>query len=211
MNRKMYWGVAILILLIGTAAVFIIQHEQAENSKLEVQLNDAQKLADEIKQRKIAENDPPSEEPISKQVQPMANDDVQITDVPIENSQQNDSVETVHVENYLEGLTDIDIFESVVIPTDEELASYSNGDILELNGKFLELDIKLNGIYDKYFKQMSASSDAMSTVFKSGDNGAVDQWLNQETQFIEIGKLLNEQRERLRKEKSRVRQHRRGY
>ncbi len=211
MKRKMYWGVALLILLIGTATVFIIQHELAENSKLEVLLYEAQKLADEIKQRKIAENNPPSEEPISKQVQPMANDDVQITDVPIENSQQNDSVETVHVENYLEGLIDIDIFESVTLPTDEELVSYSSGDIMEIHGKLHELDIKLSGIYDKYFKQSLASSDALSTAFRSDDGGAVDQWLNQQTQLTEIWKSLNEQKERLRKEKSRVRQHTRGF
>ncbi len=65
MNRRMYWGVAILILLIGTAAVFIIQHKLAENSKLNVQLDDAEKLANQIEQRKTAENNRPSNSKVS--------------------------------------------------------------------------------------------------------------------------------------------------
>ncbi len=56
MKRKMYWGVAILILLLGTVAVFIIQHELAENSKLNDQLKDAAKLANQIEQEKMSEN-----------------------------------------------------------------------------------------------------------------------------------------------------------
>lgn len=38
MTRKMYCGFAILILLIGTVAVFVIQHEMAENRELKDQL-----------------------------------------------------------------------------------------------------------------------------------------------------------------------------
>ena len=94
MTRKMYWGVAILILLIGTAAVFIIQHELAENRKLKDQLDDAQKLADEIEQRKISENDPSPEVSNTEQVQPTTNDNLQITGVPIEDAQQNDDFQS---------------------------------------------------------------------------------------------------------------------
>ena len=57
MKRRMYWGVAILILLIGTAAVFIIQQELAENSKLNERLADAQKLADKIKQQRESKDE----------------------------------------------------------------------------------------------------------------------------------------------------------
>lgn len=56
MTRKMYRGVAILILLIGTAAVFVIMHEIAANRELNKDLSEAQKLADQINQRKISEN-----------------------------------------------------------------------------------------------------------------------------------------------------------
>lgn len=70
MNRKMYWGVAILILLLGTAAVFIIVHELAEHHELNVQLDDAQKLADEINQGKISENKRKSDDPVGTPIQP---------------------------------------------------------------------------------------------------------------------------------------------
>ena len=60
MTRRMYWGVAILILLLGTAAVFIIVNERPENSKLNVQLDDAEKLAKQIEKRKITEDNRPS-------------------------------------------------------------------------------------------------------------------------------------------------------
>lgn len=56
MTRRMYWGVAILILLLGTAAVFII--EIAENRQLKEQLAEAEKIANQIKQQEVAENNP---------------------------------------------------------------------------------------------------------------------------------------------------------
>ncbi len=55
MNRKIYWGIAILIMIISTAAVFLIRHELAEHRELNHQLEDVEKLANQIKQRKIAE------------------------------------------------------------------------------------------------------------------------------------------------------------
>ena len=205
MNRKMYWGVAILILLIGTAAVFIIQHELAVNRTLNEQLKKAEELVNQIKQRKIAENNPPSEEPISEQVQPMANDDVQITDFPIENSQQNDGSETVHVENYLEGLTDIDFFDSITLPTDEELTSYNEQDIMEYGAQLHEAERMARAISKKYTQQRLALAESMK------ENGIGKGLFDQHVQFIEIEKLLNEQRELLHKEKSRFRQHAGGF
>lgn len=59
MTRKMYWGLAFLILLLGAAAVFIIQHEIAENRELKKQLAETQKLADQIEARKKLKNNPP--------------------------------------------------------------------------------------------------------------------------------------------------------
>ncbi len=209
MKRRMYWGVAILIILLIGVSVFMLTRTTETEPKI------IYNPPTEAEKKQVERNIQDAIDKEKKNLPPIAEEDrpqvVQVSGSPNKNSQQNDSVETVQVENYLEGLTDIDLFESITNPTDAELASYSSGDIMELNGKFLELDIKLNGIYDKYFKQMSASSDAMPKVFRSGDDRAVDQWLNQDTQFIEIGKLLNEQRERLRKEKNRVRQHTRGF
>ena len=61
MKSRMYWGVAILILLLVTAAVFVILREIADNRELNDQLTEAQKLADQITQRKISENNKKSE------------------------------------------------------------------------------------------------------------------------------------------------------
>lgn len=63
MNRKMYWGVAILIVLLGTAAVFVIMHEVAENRDLKDQLAEAERLANQIEQQQVSENNPPPAEP----------------------------------------------------------------------------------------------------------------------------------------------------
>ena len=59
MKSRMKWGVAILILLLGAAVVFIIQHEIAENRELKEQLAESQKLADEIKAQEALKNNPP--------------------------------------------------------------------------------------------------------------------------------------------------------
>lgn len=61
MKSKMYWGAAILILLLVTASVFVILREIADNRELNDQLTEAQKLADQINQRKISENNKKSE------------------------------------------------------------------------------------------------------------------------------------------------------
>ncbi len=65
MKRKMYWGVTILIILLGTAAMFIIMHELAENRPLKVQVEEAEEPANQINQKKISENNPLPEVPIS--------------------------------------------------------------------------------------------------------------------------------------------------
>lgn len=196
MTRRMYWEVAILIILLATATVFIIVRDQAENRKWQEEMADAEKLVNRIEQRKSSENNPTSEVPNTQQVQPKANDDAQITDVPTENSQQNDSVETVSVENYLEGLTDIDLFESITLPTDAELASYTDQDIMEYGAQLHEAARKERAISKKYVQQRIAIAEALPN--------------KQYDQLLDIGKSLNEQRELLFKESSRLRQHTRG-
>lgn len=60
MTRRMYWGFAILILLLGTAAVFIIQHERAENRQLAKEKADLEALINRLDQQKQV-NKPPRE------------------------------------------------------------------------------------------------------------------------------------------------------
>ncbi len=59
MRTKVYWGLGVLILLLGAAAVFIIQHEIAENRELKKQLAEAKKLANQIKEQEALKNNPP--------------------------------------------------------------------------------------------------------------------------------------------------------
>ena len=102
MIRKMYWGFAILILLIGIAAVFIIQHEISENRELKDKLAELEALANQINQRKISKNNPPPAEPgfkwvwhndhwdkvpISNPNGPIAHHHVPIADVTTQNVQ----------------------------------------------------------------------------------------------------------------------------
>ena len=48
MNRKLYWGLAALIILIlGTAFVLFIQHERAETQQLKDELAEAQKMLED--------------------------------------------------------------------------------------------------------------------------------------------------------------------
>ncbi len=108
MKRRIYWGVAILILLLGTAAVFVIMPKLAENSELNEQLKEAEELANQIKQRKIDENNPPSEEPISEEPiseepisDPIEPQDVQVSAVPDKKAQQNDNTD-IKPRNYVE-------------------------------------------------------------------------------------------------------------
>ena len=54
MTRKMYWGITILILLLGTAAVYIIMHEIADNRDLTKLLDEADNLEKQIKQQPVS-------------------------------------------------------------------------------------------------------------------------------------------------------------
>ncbi len=140
----MYWGLVILILLIGTAAVFIIQYEFAEIREHKKQSAEAEELENRIKQRKISENNLPLSDPIEHQ-------DVQVSEVPNKNSQQNDSVETVPVEDYLEGLTAV----GVTIPND----LFTDG---------ADMDIS-DPNFTQWLQKYSKSIDAMMAAGKLSD------------------------------------------
>lgn len=66
MKSRMYWGVAILILLLVTAAVFIIVNKVAEDRELEVQLKEAEKMANWIKQQEVLKDRPSAAEALEK-------------------------------------------------------------------------------------------------------------------------------------------------
>ena len=113
MTRKMYWGFAILILLMGTAAVFIIMHKIAENRELKDQLAEMEKLANQINQREISKNNPPPAEPgfrwvwhndhwdkvpISNPNGPVVHHHVPIADVSTENVQTSEETNLYRLE-----------------------------------------------------------------------------------------------------------------
>lgn len=86
MNRKMYWGVAILILFIGSAAVFIIQHELADHKQLAIESDDLEELVNRIEEGKNVKDNPRSDAPV-----PNLNP---ITEVSDETNEQTSKTET---------------------------------------------------------------------------------------------------------------------
>ncbi len=66
MRNKMKWRIAILILLIVTAALFIIMNELAEDSKLEDQLKEAEELVNQIKQKQMLKDHVPAAETLEQ-------------------------------------------------------------------------------------------------------------------------------------------------
>lgn len=65
MSRKKLWGVALLVILLGTAAVWFIQHERAEIKQLELDLAETEAFAKWWEQRNAAPQDVSSEAPKS--------------------------------------------------------------------------------------------------------------------------------------------------
>ena len=59
MNRKVYWGLGVLIVLLISVFAVMMAKKQAENRELEDQLAEAQKLADQIVEQKKLKNKPP--------------------------------------------------------------------------------------------------------------------------------------------------------
>ncbi len=91
-----------------------------------------------------------------------------------ENEQQNGNVETLTVENYLEGLGKIDILDTITIPTDAALANYSSDDTFQLIAQFHKADLKLHALTTKYGKQSEALGEAQKTVLTDLRTGNID-------------------------------------
>lgn len=65
MSRKKFWGVALFVILFGTAAVWFIQHERAEIKQLELDLAETEEFVKWWEQRNAAPKDISSETPKS--------------------------------------------------------------------------------------------------------------------------------------------------
>ena len=59
MRYKLYWGLGILIVLLIGAFTFVMVKQFEKNKQLDAELKEAQALADQIEERKAAENNPP--------------------------------------------------------------------------------------------------------------------------------------------------------
>ena len=59
MNKKLYWGLLALIILLGTAFVFILMHDRAEIRKLEEELADVKEQEQHVPQQADVGNRPP--------------------------------------------------------------------------------------------------------------------------------------------------------
>ena len=61
MNKRLYWGLLALIILLGTAFVFIMLHDRAEIRKLEEELANIKEQEQHVPQQADAGNKPPRE------------------------------------------------------------------------------------------------------------------------------------------------------
>ena len=200
MIRRIYWGLAILaIMIVGFVAFQIYRHIDLTNRLKDVPSivtetpTTPDVIINDVKPIDVPEDDP---------IQPIEPHEEQTAEVPHEDSQQRVSVENVTVENYLEGLTDIDLFESITIPTDAELASYNGDEILAYVGVLHKAQLKEDELTDKVNKQILAVSNEMRDD-KIG-NTKRKKLADQHKELWLIRKDLREQYERLNLEEDRV-------
>lgn len=142
MNRNVYWGLGVLIILIIGVSVFLVTRTpETEPEIIHKPLTPAQKA-------EVDRNIQDAIDKAKKDTPPIA--EVEHQQVPNKNSQQNNSVEPVLVENYLEGLEEIDMFASITLPTNDELAIYTDEDIKKLYRVIHEEVLKADAIDEKY-------------------------------------------------------------
>ena len=115
MTHQLKWGLGVLIVLLVGAFSYLIYQEYADIEEIK---EDGKAFRDKIakmdEQRETQEQQ--AEVPNAEQVQPMSNGDVQITDAPIENSQQHDSVEisdSVEIEARIKALREQQLAEYI--------------------------------------------------------------------------------------------------
>ncbi len=197
--RIMYWVIPALIIIIGIS-VFLYtrtidqEHEIIYNpltpiEKAQVDRN----IQDAIDKAK--KNQPPI-------------DDVDHQEKPHNNSQHNGNVETADVENYLEGLEDIDLFASITIPTEGEMSSYTFREIMDYSSVISEAMAKSREINEEITDQSVAISKTRDGI---RDVGKRLQLQDQSHKLrIKFNNLL-EQDKRLAQESERIHQHLRKF
>lgn len=203
MNRKVYWGLGVLIILIiGVSAFLLTRTPETEPERVYLAPTPAEK----------AEVDRNIQDAIdkAKKNQPMLSErDIPKveTETPHQNSQQNDSVETVTAENVLEGLENIDVFSSITLPTDNEIASYTSEEFRDFYRVIHEADLKADAISDEFEKRGLAISEALK---RTSDVDKRLQLLGQKLQLSEARHDWREQEKQWRQEKARIWNNSRG-
>ncbi len=164
MNRRIYWGIASLIIIIIGISVFIFtrttdqEHEiiynpltPAEKAQVDRNIQDAiDKTKDNMPD--IADLDIPKVE----------------TETTNKNSQQNDSIETVNVENYLEVLYEFEF--SVKLPADNEITKFSKDELTVL---VHEADKKISSAYAKYESVSTSIREARHSLVNDYEAGII--------------------------------------
>ena len=198
--RKLYWGLAIMI--VGFIALQIYLHVDMKNFRNEIA---GSPKVETIETTDIVFND---EKPKDNPIQPIDVEEVDITNVIQKNSQQHENVENVTVKNYLEGLDDINLFESIIIPSDTQLAKYTDEDIIVYVGKLHQAYLKENALGEKYTKRILAIFDKQEEILRDGNPGLSEVFeLDKQIQkLMNMKKDLSEQFKKLSQESKRIEQ-----
>lgn len=118
---------------------------------------------------------------------------------------------TVSVTNYLEGITEIDLFGSITIPTDAELANYTDAEATELYIELFKATATVHKTKKKYIEQREALREALWDIVTDISRQAeVNQLIQQSKKFDRILYDLFEQQGQLFQETTRVANHKRS-
>lgn len=121
---------------------------------------------------------------------------------------------TVLVENHLEGFSpEIDMFDSITLPTNEELANYTDADIEELYRVTHEAFLKADAIDAEFDKRMVAITEETLSISQD-DKLLGEKMLQLNDQTYKFTLMRNDWRERWkqwRKEEERINQHTQHY
>lgn len=182
MKKRIYWGLGVLILLLIGAFSYVIYQQYADIDrwkKEEKAFRD--KMAKMDKQHETQEQ--PAEVQNTEQVQPIANDDIQIADAPTENSQQNNIAKPVAIKNHLEGLGEANFMGSITILTDDELASVNADQLRTISEDVIE---QLANAGIEYEKISSSIRESRNTLIYDTNAGIVD------SKWAKLEKLNNQ-------------------
>ncbi len=204
MTRKIYWGVALLI--VGFVAFQIYLYVDMENFNKDFPNDDKTTETEKPTELPVVIDDPKLE---GDPIQPIKPNEVDIPKVPEDNSQQNGSVETVAVENYLEGITEINLFDSITTPTDTELANYTRAEVVERIHELHKAILKSAELNNKYTEQNEALRETQHAILKDVESSKKNsatliQLVKQSKELDRIGIYLHQQEKQLFQESKRT-------